>query len=414
MVIVPESDVVVEQESEQSEPANNSRAKFSLHSSFPYQQSRASAKAEPKDDLTWKSYTVKKGDTLGRIFDRHDIDVGLASKIVEQKGGATLKKLLPKHDMQFGYDSENTLRIIRYEVDRTDELVVEFKGESFTISERKIPTEIRERVVSQTIYSSLFEAGYRAGLSDKLITKLASVFGWDIDFVLDIRTGDRFSVIYEELVREGETVGVGDIVAAEFINAGATYQAFRHVDPDGHTQYYDSQGNARQGAFLKTPVRFSRITSGFSKNRFHPVLKKWRAHKGVDYAAPRGTPVVATADGKVHFVGRNGGYGKTIVLRHGRQFSTLYAHLSGYGKGMSHGAKVQQGDVIGYVGTTGLATGPHLHYEFRVNDVHRDPLTYETPKAQPIAEEHRGDFVAMAREHLERISVSQTQNVASN
>lgn len=364
--------------------------------------------------LEWKSYTIRKGDTLGKIFNRFGIGIGLASEIVRDEQGKTLKRLLPDRDIDFAFNTENELVEIRYEVSRLDELVIEFTAGSFNISKQKAPVEIKEKVASQTIHSSLFVSGSAAGLSDRVIMDLVSVFGWDIDFALDIRRGDRFSVIYEELYRDEEFIGSGDIIAAIFVNNGATYEAIRHIDEHGKKEYFDANGANRRGTFLKTPMKISRITSGFSNSRFHPVLKKWRAHRGVDYGAPRGTPVLATADGRVHFVGRNGGYGKTIILRHGGEFSTLYAHLSGYAKDIKRGASVRQGEAIGYVGSTGLATGPHLHYEFRVNDVHRNPLTFETPRAKPIAQRYKNEFLAFAKKRIDQISSTVTQQVASS
>jgi len=367
-----------------------------------------------RSSLEWKRYSVRRGDTLGKIFNRFSIDVGLASEIVRDDTGAALKKLMPGHDVRFGYNEEGALAKLRYELGRMDELVVEFASSGqFTVARRKMPAGTRERSVTQSIGSSLFVAASGAGLSNRLIMQLVEIFGWDIDFALDIRSGDRFSLLYEELYRHGESIGTGDIIAAEFANQGDVYHAVRHIDDQGRKQYFDLDGRNLRGTFLRTPMRVSRVTSGFSKRRYHPVLKKWRAHRGVDYGAPTGTPVLATGDGRVHSIGRKGGYGNTIVLKHGGRYSTLYAHLSGFKKGMKRGSKVNQGEVIGYVGATGLVTGPHLHYEFRVNGTHRDPLSYETPKAEPIAERYRESFLAMARERISQIADLRTEQLAS-
>lgn len=372
----------------------------------------ASRPAVPR--LEWKSYSVRRGDTLGKIFQKFSVDVGLASKIADNETGASLTKLMPGHGIRFGYRTDGSLAQVRYELSRLEEIRVGFtEPDGFTVDKRTIPTQTREHKVSQSIGSSLFVSASEAGLSDRLIMELVSIFGWDIDFALDIRSGDRFSVLYEELIANGKPIGAGDIVAAEFENNGTVFQAVRYIDEQGNKDYYDLEGNNLRGTFLRTPVRVSRITSGFSKRRYHPILKKWRAHRGVDYGAPTGTEVLATADGRVTSVGRNGGYGKTIVLKHGGKFSTLYAHLSGYKKGLKSGATVRQGDVIGYVGSTGLATGPHLHYEFRVDGVHRNPLTYDAPKAPPIAERYREDFLALARERMSRINDTSAEQLAS-
>lgn len=369
---------------------------------------------ETTPELEWKSYRVRRGDTLGGIFKQFSLGIGLAGAIVKRDAGASLKKLLPDHRIRFGFDDRGSLAQVRYELNALEEILVRFQDpDDFSVDKRKIPTQTQEHTVSQTIGSSLFLSASRAGLSDRLIMQLVSIFGWDIDFALDIRSGDRFSVLYEEKSANGKPVGAGDIVAAEFFNNGTVYQAVRYVDDAGRKEYYDLEGNNVRGTFLRTPMKVSRITSGFSKRRYHPILGKWRAHRGVDYGAPTGTPVLATADGRVETIGRNGGYGKTIVLAHGGRYSTLYGHLSGYRKGLKKGAKVSQGEAIGYVGSTGLATGPHLHYEFRVNGVHRNPLTYDAPKAPPVAERDRAAFLAMARERISRITERDPDQLAS-
>lgn len=362
----------------------------------------------------WQSHNVRRGDTLGGIFSRFSINIGLASAIVEDDVAAALEKLMPGHEMSLGFGPDGALVRLRYQVSRMQEIVVQLEDSQLLAArQRQIPTSTRERTASRTIGSSLFLAASRAGVSDRLIMQLVSVFGWDIDFALDIQPGDRFSILYEELFRDSRVVGTGDILAAEFVNDGAVYRAVRHIDDSGRKEYFDLEGNNLRGTFLKTPMRVSRITSGFSKRRYHPVLKKWRAHRGVDYGAPSGTPVLATGDGRVRSIGRNGGYGNTVVLKHGGQYSTLYAHLSGFEKGLKRGSKVAQGDVIGYVGATGLVTGPHLHYEFRVNGRHRDPLTYDTPRAQPIAERYRETFLAMARQRISQLAETRAEQVAS-
>jgi len=371
-------------------------------------------KAGTQPVIEWQTHEVSRGDTLGRIFSRNAVAIGLASRIVQHDAGATLKKLMPGHVMSLGFRQGGELVQLRYQLSRMEEIVLTLEdAEVATVDQRRIPTGTRERMASQTIGSSLFGAASKAGLSDRLVMELASVFGWDIDFALDIRSGDHFSILYEELFRDGRSIGTGDIIAAEFVNDGEVFRAVRHVDDDGNKEYFDLDGNNLRGTFLKTPMRISRITSGFSKRRYHPVLKKWRAHRGVDYGAPTGTPVLATGDGRVHHIGRKGGYGNTVVLKHGGQYSTLYAHLSRFGKGLNRGSRIKQGDVIGYVGATGLVTGPHLHYEFRVNGQHRNPLTYETPRARPIAERYRENFLAMARDRISQLTDFQPGQLAS-
>jgi murein DD-endopeptidase MepM/ murein hydrolase activator NlpD len=261
------------------------------------------------------------------------------------------------------------------------------------------------------IEHSLFVAGQKAGLSDRLVLDLVAIFAWDIDFALDIQPGDRFTVVYEKYFYKGKKVKNGTIVAAAFANNGHIYRALRYTDPTGVTAYYTPEGDSMQKAFLRTPVKIGRISSHFSLARKHPILNIIRAHKGVDYAAPIGTPVYATGSGKVQFKGWKGGYGKTIALTHGDTYSTLYGHLSDYAENLSLGQHVSQGDVIGYIGNTGLATGPHLHYEFRVNNVHKNPLTVKLPKAKPLPEEYQADFRDKNATHfatLEKIDGSAT------
>ena len=227
------------------------------------------------------------------------------------------------------------------------------------------------------IESSLFMAAAEAGISENIIMELAGIFGWDVDFVLDIRKGDRFSMTYEELFRNGEKIANGDILAAEFINDGKSYKAVRYVNPQtNRAEYFSPDGRSMRKAFLRSPVDFRRISSGFSLTRRHPVLNKIRAHRGVDYAAATGTPIRAAGDGKIVHRANKGGYGRTVIIQHGSKYSTLYAHMSNYKRGHRVGSKVKQGEVIGFVGASGLATGPHLHYEIRVGGEPINPMIY--------------------------------------
>ena len=367
--------------------------------------------AEPV--LDWKTHTVKRGDTLGRIFRRNGLDVTIALRLAKHPEGKILRKLKPGRPLRFGYDKEGDFRAINYDLGNREWLRIDLADTDFEVARIPADLDVEHRLAGGTIRSSLFGAAAQAGLSDKLVLKLAEIFGWDIDFALDLRDGDQFVVAYEELYEDGKQVGSGDILAATFVNQDTVYRAFRHIDEHGNASYYDQAGGSMRGTFLRTPMRVSRVTSGFTKRRYHPVLKKWRAHKGVDYGAPRGTPVLSTADGRVKFVGRKGGYGKTIVLHHGGRFSTLYAHLSSYKKGIRSGGRVSQGQVIGFVGSTGLATGPHLHYEFRINGVHRNPLTYKTPRATALAERYREAFRADVAVWSEKMALFTTTLLAS-
>ncbi|MFT5549217.1 MAG: murein DD-endopeptidase MepM/ murein hydrolase activator NlpD, partial [Candidatus Azotimanducaceae bacterium] len=260
------------------------------------------------------------------------------------------------------------------------------------------------------IKSSLFEAAAAGDIPDSVIMDLANIFGWDIDFSLDIRPGDQFSVVYNELYKEGVKIKSGQILAAEFINNRKIYKAVYYINPKGEGDYYNEDGKSMRKAFLRSPVKFARISSKFSLKRWHPVLSKWRSHKGVDYAAARGTPIRASGDGKIVLASRKGGYGKAIFIQHGSRYKTVYGHLNGYAKGIRVGVKVKQGQVIGYVGSTGLATGPHLHYEFQVDGVHRDPLRVKLPEAKPVKPSYLDHFKVNAEVYLSMLQVMGNNN----
>ncbi|MDB9798278.1 peptidoglycan DD-metalloendopeptidase family protein, partial [Pseudomonadales bacterium] len=259
-----------------------------------------------------------------------------------------------------------------------------------------------DRVISYkhaTIDDSLFLSSQRAGLPDKLTMRLAQIFQWDIDFVLDIRPGDQFFVLYEELYLDGENIGTGAILAADFINQQNTYSAVAFTNANGNTDFYTPKGVSMRKAFLRAPVEFSRISSSFNLRRRHPLHKTIRPHRGIDYAAPRGTPILAAGDGRIKTASRTNSNGRYIVIQHGEQFVTKYLHLSKFGKNIKSGRKVRQGQIIGYVGSTGWATGPHLHYEFLVNGTHKNPRTVKLPKAEPVAERELATFRAATRQY---------------
>ena len=274
---------------------------------------------------------------------------------------------------------------LRYLLPGGDQLTIDRAGEDFLARTIAPQSDVRLVLRSSEINSSLFAAADAVGLPDAITMQLADVFSGDIDFHHDLRRGDRFAVVYETRYVDGEPIGTGRIVAAEFVNKGTARRAFLWRDADGSEAYYAEDGKSLRKAFLRSPLAFTRITSGFSLARFHPFLQTWRAHKGVDFAAPTGTPVRAAGDGKIALVTRQTGYGNVVAVKHNGAYSTLYAHLSRFAAGLRVGANVRQGEVIGYVGQTGWATGPHLHYEFRVDNVQRDPLTIALPNAQPIA-----------------------------
>ena len=278
-----------------------------------------------------------------------------------------------------------------YVINDTTSLHVLRSGNTFTASEVELELNKRIAYAAGKIESSLFIAAQEAGIPGSMTMELANIFNWDIDFVLDVKTGDRFSLVYEEFFYDGKKVKNGAILAAEFTNKGKVYRAVRYVDANGRAEYYTPEGKSMRKRFLRTPVDFKRISSKFGK-RFHPILNRMRAHKGVDYAAEYGTPIKAVGDGKVTFIGKKGGYGNTVEIQHAGRYSTVYAHMKTFKRGLRKGSRVEQGDTIGYVGSSGLATGPHLHYEFRVNGIHRNPLTVKFPDATPITAKYRTDF----------------------
>ena len=249
------------------------------------------------------------------------------------------------------------------------------------------------RFASATIDNSLYYDGSQAGVPDQILYQLAAIFGWDIDFALDIRKGDSFSIIFEEVQLDGEQIGYGDILIAQFNNRDRELTAVRYVDSQGQANYYTPEGTSMRKAFLRNPIDYFRISSRFNPNRKHPILNTIRAHRGTDYAAPTGTPIKAAGDGKVTFASRNGGYGNVVVIQHGQRYQTKYAHMSKFGRGVRVGRYVKQGQIIGYVGTTGASTGPHLHYEFLVDGVHRDSLRVKLPKAESIKSSEKAAFL---------------------
>lgn len=267
----------------------------------------------------------------------------------------------------------------------------------------RLNLETRVVMKSAEIRYSLFGATDSAGIPDGIATQMADIYGGDIDFHRDLRKGDRFAVVYESITHLGKEIRSGKLLASEFINNGKSYQAAWFPTNGTEGGYYSAEGKSLRKAFLRSPLEFSRITSSFSTARFHPVLQKWRAHKGIDYGAPTGTRVRATGDGSVEFIGTRGGYGKVVVLRHQGRYNTLYAHLSGFAQGIRPGSRVSQGDTIGYVGATGLASGPHLHYEFQINGSHQNPLAMTLPSAPPLTANQLPEFRRYIATHFAQI-----------
>jgi murein DD-endopeptidase MepM/ murein hydrolase activator NlpD len=334
---------------------------------------------------------VKKGDSLERLFRRNHLSLSdLAAMVRLNDVAGYLKILKPGDAIRIAHDGERVLGLTR-ELDEIKLLTITREPDGYKAVEIERPVELRRTIGRGVIKSSLFDAATRAGVSDAVTMNMAGIFQWDIDFIQDVRVGDTFTVIYEERWRDGIKLGNGPILAAEFVNQGHTYRAARYTDSSGHSDYYTPDGRSVRKAFIRAPVDFTRISSNFDLHRRHPILNKIRAHRGVDYAAPTGTPVHAAGDGKVIFRGAQGGYGNVVILQHGGNITTLYGHLSKFGK-YRVGSRVKQGDIIAYVGKSGLATGPHLHYEYRISGVHRNPRTVKLPPADPVPAQYRDDF----------------------
>jgi murein DD-endopeptidase MepM/ murein hydrolase activator NlpD len=348
---------------------------------------------EANADGYWHHDRIRRGDTIGSALARLGIEDAAALEFLRTNPAAkALYRLRPGKALNVETDADGRLLSLHVVTAEGNRLAVSRDGERLVASTGPAPTETRWKMATAEITSSLFAAADAAGLPDLVTLQLADVFGGDIDFLQDLRRGDRFTIVYEMRYVDGEAISAGRIVAAEFENRGRTLHAFLWRSDDGTENYYAEDGAALKKAFLRSPMELSRVTSGFTVARFNPILLTWRAHKGVDYAAPTGTPVRATADARVVFVGTQNGYGNVIELQHRGAFSTLYAHLSRFAPQVKKGARVMQGDVIGYVGMTGWATGPHLHYEFRVNGEQRNPLTVALPNGDPLPSTQKAAF----------------------
>ncbi len=356
---------------------------------------------------------IQRGDTVASLLARLQVDDSAAAKFLrENRQAKALYQLAPGRTVRVTTRADGKLVSLRY-LTGLNLLAVDRNDNAFTVAEEPAQLEARVLMKSAEIRSSLFGATDAAGLPDAVATQIADMFSTDIDFHRDLRKGDRFSVVYEVLYHRGEAVKTGRVLAAEFINQGKTYRAVYFNYAENQGAYYTPDGRNLRKQFLRSPLEFSRVTSGFTLARLHPVLQTWRAHKGIDYGAPSGTRVKAAGDGLVEFAGRQGAYGNLVVLRHQSKYTTWYGHLSGFAKGMRKGKRVAQGEVIAFVGATGLATGPHLHYEFRINDVHQNPLRVAMPEAPPITLEQKPKFEQSTRLYAQRLDLLRGTNLAS-
>ena len=360
---------------------------------------------EPQEEIveTASIHEVTDGENLSIIFEDYRVPLNTVYKILKQDANNDLKDIKPGDEIRFSFLNDEINRI-EIKKDFLHSYIVNI-GEDVSIE--KIVKEI-EKVQSMSIgeiQNSFYESGLRANMPDSIIMDFAFIFGWDIDFIFDVRNGDKFSVIYETDYSEGEKISSGDIVFAEFINNGKRYTAHRYFDEDLGKQYFDEDGNNVKKAFLRAPLDFAYISSHFNPNRMHPILHKIKAHNGVDYAARRNTPIKASGEGVISFAGWKSGYGRTIEIRHGGNITTLYAHLEKFDSKIKVGSKVSQGQIIAFVGDSGLATAPHLHYEFRIGDKRTDPVKVELPSAKPIEKSKLEGFKAIVQESKEALQV---------
>jgi murein DD-endopeptidase MepM/ murein hydrolase activator NlpD len=363
----------------------------------------------------WHVDQVRRDDTLSSLLDRINIRNPEALTFLRQSPDARAlsTQLRAGRTILSKTTSEGELLELQFQNDMNHALVVKKLSDGYQAEEMPLILENRILVKSAEIQSSLFAATDAAGIPDQIAIQLANIFSSDIDFNLDLRKGDRFTVVYEASFSNGELINTGRVLGTEFINQGKTRSAILYHDADGRENYYTPDGKSLQKAFLRSPLEFSRISSGFTLARFHPVLQTWRAHKGVDYAAPTGTRVKAVADATVTFAGGRGGYGNVVVLQHAGGISTVYGHLSRFAPGLRMGHKIRQGEVVGFVGMTGLATGPHLHYEFRVHDEHRDPLKVVLPTSVPLPTESLAEFSKQAEPLAAQLALLRGSNLAS-
>ena len=369
------------------------------------EQQIAALPALPEEDLSlnWKQLQVKKGDALSALFSKAGVSQQVMLDILDLgKSVKTLTRLFPGEQLEFGFDADGQLQELRYALNHLSTLRISRNEEGkFSAEELKKEVELRSQFATAEIRSNFWSAGIEAGLSEAQIMSLAGIFGWDIDFGLDIRAGDSFSVLYDTQYVDGEFISNGDIIAAQFMNQGHLYQAVRHTDGN----YYKPDGASMRQAFLRAPVSFQYVSSNFNPRRLHPVLKTVRPHNGVDYVAPVGTPIMAAGDGRVIASAYNNLNGHYVFIQHANNIVTKYLHLSK--RLVAKGDKVRQSDVVGRLGSTGRVTGAHLHYEFVVDGVHRNPRTVKLPQANPLGGAEQLAFKAKASEILAQLQSSE-------
>lgn len=395
LTVVPEDVVAYKERIELNElappvdttPADSRLALTSLAADAPVEPEKP---ADP-----WVYVTVRAGDTLSTLLQKVGMSSAEIHQLVNDKHGKQLTSLKVGEELALRIEN-GVVQEVHLERSRLEKIAVQREGERYVTEVIKHEPTVQASYAEGEISSSLFVAGQKAGLPQQLTMKMADIFGYDIDFLMDIQRGDSFRVMFEEKVIDGERVGYGDILAAEFTNNGKTYQALRYVDSSGKANYYSAEGKLLKKQFLRTPVDFARITSHFNLSRKHPILHKIRAHKGIDYGAPTGTPILSAGDGKVVFAGVRSGFGNVVMVKHGSAYTTLYAHM--HKIQVKNGQKVSQGQKLGTVGKTGLATGPHLHYEFHVNGVAQNPLKHmNVALSEGMSKAEKAKFAAQSK-----------------
>ena len=358
---------------------------------------------------------VQPGDNLAKILQRHGVSAAdIHALATSEPLGKRLTAIFPGHQFEFWLDDDGNLIRLKHRLGRLETLEFERSGDGFQSKEVVIEPERVRAYAHAVIERSLYRACQSAGLSDAFAERIANIFQWDIDFILDTRAGDQFHLLYNKHYVEDQFIGFGDILAVEIVNRGKTYRAVRYDADSGGFGYYTPEGRNMRKVFRRSPLEYSRISSNFNLKRVHPLWKSTMPHRGIDYAAPRGTPVKAAGDGKVVRAGRTPANGNYLVIQHGRRYQTKYLHLSGFAPSIKKGKQVQQGDTIGYVGATGWATGPHLHYEFLVDGVHQNPRTVPLPTGEPVPEAERQTFAAVAALVLSDLDEEKTNQAFAN
>lgn len=362
----------------------------------------------------WIIIKTRAKDTLASLFTRAKVNAKYLSAIQKDNPNAgVFNKITPNQEVQFQITDQQLTQVI-IPLTVSQYLVIYRNGDQFKTRVKLRKMNTHNHFLTATIQGSLYGTAKKLNIPPKLIKQMTDIFTWDINFAKDVRSGDQFTIVYKAFYVENKLVNTGDILAVSFRNRGKTYQAVRHTNKQGNTDYYTPEGHSLKKAFDRYPVRFSHISSTFSLSRFHPILHYTRVHKGVDLAAPIGTPIKATGDGTIDLIGRMNGYGNVIKIKHNKSFMTVYGHMLKFQKGLSRGSHVKQGQVIGYVGQSGLASGPHCHYEFRISDQAKNPTTVSLPRGNPISSREVALFKNTSRTLLAQLKVFEETHMASN